>query len=130
MEFGKNPTDILMTIESKVAEYIELRSKLEELENQKKRVVAEILELIPKGTNTIQLPHCRVKRASLLSIKTSLENAQRLGAIKIKEVVDRDKIKQLYESGQNPPDVTEVHFIQVYSTLSKDTNNPIEKFEA
>lgn len=104
-----------MILQNKVDRYIELRTQIEELERQKKELSAEILELIPKDTANIHLPNCRVKRASLLSIRISLENAKQFGAIRMKEVVDRDKIKELYKAGQNLPDVSEVHYVQVYT---------------
>lgn len=112
-----------MSLESKIAKYVELRRQIEELENQKKALVSEVLEILPQETSTVSIPGYRVKRASLLSIKTSLENAKQLGAIKMKEVVDREKIKKLYMEGHNPPDVSEVHFIQVYTDAEVLTNS-------
>ncbi|MGZ4060857.1 MAG: hypothetical protein ACXVPU_17615, partial [Bacteroidia bacterium] len=50
------------------------------------------LELLPQETPTVFIPGYRIKRASLLTIKTSLENAKQLGAVKLKEVVDKEKI--------------------------------------
>ena len=104
-----------MSLETKIARYDELRQQIEDLENQKKALMSEILELLPQETPTVSIPGYRIKRASLLTIKTSLESAKQLGAIKLTEVVDKEKIKKLYREGHNPPDVTEVHFIQVYT---------------
>ncbi len=104
-----------MSLESKIAKYVELRRQIEELENQKKALVSEVLELLPRETPTISIPGYRIKRAFLLSIKTSLEDAKQLGAVRMKEVIDKEKIKKLYMEGHNPPDVSEVHFIQVYT---------------
>ncbi len=78
-------------------------------------LVTEVLDLLPQETATVSIPGYRIKRASLLSIKTSLESAKQLGAVKMKEIVDKEKIKKLYREGHNPPDVSEVHFIQVYN---------------
>lgn len=104
-----------MSLETKIAKYVELRQQLEELENQKKALVAEVLELLPQEAPIVSIPGYRIKRASLLTIKTSLEAAKQLGAVKMKEMIDKEKIKKLYLEGHNPPDVTEVHFIQVYT---------------
>ena len=107
-----------MSLEAKIAKYVELREQIEELEKQKKTLVAEVLELMPKESPQLIVSSYRVKRASIFSIKTTLEAAQQLGAVKTKEVVDKEKIKALYLAGQNPPDVSEVHFIQVYSNMN------------
>jgi hypothetical protein len=104
-----------MSLETKIAKYAELRQQIEELENQKKALTCEILELFPQEKSTVSIPGYRVKRASLLSIKTSLESAKQFGAVKMKEVIDKEKIKKLYIEGHNPPDVSEIHFIQVYA---------------
>lgn len=108
-----------MALEEKVAMYKELRAKIEELENQKKNLVKEILELMPKETKSILVADSTVKRYSLLSIKISVENAKILDAVKIQEVVDREKIKKLYASGEQIPDVEEIHYIRV-SSFSSD----------
>lgn len=104
-----------MNLETKIAKYVELREQIEALENQKKALVSEVLELLPQETATVSIPGYRIKRCSMLTIKTSLENAKQFGAVKMKEVVDKEKIKKLYMEGHNPPDVSEVHFIQVYT---------------
>jgi len=111
-----------MSLETKIAKYVELRQQIEELERQKKTLVSEVLELFPQETPTVFIPGYRIKRASLLSIKTSLENAKQLGAVTTKEVVDKEKIKKLYREGRNPPDVSEVHFIQVYTEAGAPAN--------
>lgn len=104
-----------MSLETKIARYVELRQQIEELEKEKKALVAEVLALLPQETPITSIPGYRIKRASLLTIKTSLESARQLGAVKMKELIDKEKIKKLYIEGHNPPDVSEVHFIQVYA---------------
>ncbi len=111
-----------MSLETKIARYVELRQQIEELEKQKKALMSEVLELLPQETLTVSIPGYRIKRASLLTIKTSLESAKQLGAVKMKEVVDKEKIKKLYLEGHNPPDVSEVHFIQVYIDAAAPVN--------
>jgi hypothetical protein len=102
-------------LEEKVRAYKELGKKIEELEAQKKAIVDQILHILPKETKNVQIAEYQVKRISRLSIKTSLENAKLLGAVKTQEVIDRAKIKDLYEQGLSVPDVTEIQFIQVYT---------------
>lgn len=112
-----------MSLEAKIARYIELRQQIEELENQKKLLGSEVLVLFPQETSTVSVPGYRIKRVSMLTIKTSLENAKQFGAVKMKEVVDKEKIKKLYIEGHNPPDVSEVHFIQVYTDAAAPVNH-------
>ena len=83
--------------------------------------MSEVLALLP--TPAVSVPGYRVKRASLLTIKTSLESARQIGAVQVKEVVDKEKIKKLYLEGHNPPDVSEVHFIQVYTQMNSKGGN-------
>ena len=111
-----------MSLETKIARYVELRQQIEELEIEKKALMSEVLELLPQKTPSVFIPGYRIKRASLLTIKISLESAKQLGAVKMKEVVDKEKIKKLYLEGHNPPDVSEVHFIQVYSVPAAPVN--------
>ena len=109
-----------MTLEEKIAIYKDVKNKIEELENQKKILVAEILQLIPNEVKSIEVAGDFVKRFCRLSIRTSLENAKLFNAVKMQEVVDKEKIKKLYEQGQQIPDVSEIHYIQV--SLSKKTD--------
>jgi len=56
----------------------------------------------------------------MLSIKISIEDAEKLDAVKMKPIVDRAKIRQLYEAGENPPDVSEIQFLQLYRVAPKE----------
>lgn len=112
-----------MTLEEKVAAYKDLGKKIEELERLKKNIVREILELIPKETKTIHVANYSVKRVRRLSILTSLENAKLFNAVKVQTVVDKEKIKELFEQGQQIPDVTEYEYIQVSSLVKEQ---PVE----
>ena len=111
-----------MTLEEKVAAYKELGKKIEELEKERKILVAEILQSIPKETKSIQVAGYCVKRVCRLSIKTSLENAKMFDAVKVQEVVDKEKIKRLYEQGQPVPDVSEFQYIQVTSLVREPSD--------
>lgn len=103
------------SLEEKAAEYVELKKTIEELEARKKTLASEILECMPEESRKVDLSERWIRRASIFSIKTTLAHAQKLGAVKIEEVIDKAKLKQLYKLGQNPPGVSEIHYIQVYS---------------
>ncbi len=112
-----------MELEDKVAKYKEVGMQIAELEKQKKLLVAEILQYIPKETKSIQVAGLTIKRVRRLSIRTSLGAAKLLDALKIQEVVDKEKIKLLYEQGQEIPDVSEFEYIQVSSPLKNKVSS-------
>jgi hypothetical protein len=111
-----------MELEEKVAKYKELGTQIAELEKEKKLLATEILQYIPKEKKSIQVAGSSVKRVRRLSIKTSLEAAKLYDAVKIEEVVDKEKIKLLYEQGEEIPDVSEIEYIQVSSGAASDDN--------
>ena len=102
-----------MSIEDKVRAYKALGDKIEELEAQKKALAQEILQEMPRENNVLRVAEYQVRRVMRLSIRTSLEDAKLIGAVRVEEVVDRDKIKELYRLKQTPPDVSEIEYIQV-----------------
>ncbi len=106
-----------MVLEEKIAAYKDLGKRIDELEQQKKVLVAEILQFIPKESKTIHVGGYCVKRVRRLSIRTSLETAKLFNAVKLEEVIDKNQLKKLYEQGQQVPDVTEYEFIQVSSLV-------------
>jgi hypothetical protein len=112
-----------MTLEDKIKTYQELKEKIELLEEQKKTLVSEILQLMPLEQKSIRVDAFTVKKAMRLNIKISVDNARIIGAVKTQEVVDREKIKKLYELGEYLPDVSEIHFIQVYSNSKKEVES-------
>jgi hypothetical protein len=110
---------IYMTIEDKVKEYKELIRRIEELEEQKRGISAEILQLMPYETRSLQVGEYIVRSHNRLSIKISLHNAKNLGAVKLQEVVDKEKIKELFETGLPIPDVKPIQFISVSKISNK-----------
>ena len=102
-----------MNLEEKVLAYRELFLKINELEETKKALSAEILTLMPSESETIQVENLKVKRYSRLNIKTSLETARTLKATKMEEVVDKDHLKKLISQGILIDGVTESTFIIV-----------------
>ena len=76
----------MLEMKEKVQAYKEVQRKIEELEEQKKILAAEILELMPKDSPTVQLDEYRVKRTTRLSIRISLWKMQsRLELLKWKK---------------------------------------------
>ena len=102
-----------MTLEDKVRAYKFLRMQVEELEAKRKALVKEILELLPKEVNALPVAEFNVRRMSRFLIKTTLDDARLLDAIKIEEVVDNARLKKLFEEGHEIPGVSKYHFIQV-----------------
>ncbi len=96
-----------------VRAYRALAVQIAELDDKRKRLGAEILQMLSKDVTTCYAADCRVQRCMRLSIKTSLEDARRFGATKHQEVVDKDVIKQLIDAGQVVPDVQMLEFITV-----------------
>lgn len=113
----------------KVQAYKEIQRKMEELEEEKKLLAAEILKLMPKETPTVQLADYRVKRTTRLSIRISVEMAESFGAVKMEKVVDRKVIKELFQQGQPLPDVSEITYIQVYANSGRKEEEPSESIQ-
>lgn len=105
----------MMELLKKVQAYKEVQRKIEELEEQKKLLVSEILDLMPKDEPSVQLDAYRVKRTTRLSIRISLQDAEAFGAVKMEKMVDRKMIKELFQEGKTLPDVSEITYIQVYN---------------
>ena len=99
-----------MEIEEKIRLHKELSKKIHELEEQKKAIGLEIMEKME--SKTLEVPGYLVRKYSRLFIKTTLDEARVLDAIKLEEVVDKDKIKTLYLAGQ-VNGISEIQYIQV-----------------
>ena len=104
-----------MNLEEQVKLYKDLCYKIEELEEQKKLLSLSIRQAM-QG-KALKLAGFQIRRCSRLSIQLTLEEARSLNAIKLEEVVDKDKIKALYKEGQAIKGVSEIEYIQVTSNL-------------
>ena len=100
-----------MNLQDQIQQHKELSIRIEELEEQKKLLGQMIMQSMTG--KLLQLGPYIVKRCSRLSITTPLEVARPLNAIKMEEVVDKDTIKALYNSGMPISGVKEVVYIQV-----------------
>lgn len=54
-----------------------------------------------------------VRRCSRLSIKLTLDEARALNAVKMEEMIDKEKIKSLCQNGQKIHGVTDIEYIQI-----------------
>ena len=94
-----------MNLEEQVRTYKELGRKIEELEKQKKTLGTSIMQhMVDK---TLPVKDYLVRRYSRISVKLSLEEARLLNATKMEESVDKDKIKTLYQQGEQIQGVSE-----------------------
>ena len=105
-------------LEDKVRAYKDLSSQIAELEEKRKILGAEILQMLSKGTKTFYIAGYRVQRCERLSIKISLEDARMIGATKNEEVINKDEIKRLHQLGHALPNVQMKESLIVYH-LSK-----------
>lgn len=100
-----------MTLEEQIRLHKEISLKLEELEEQKKALGLSILEAM-QG-KSLQMGFYLVKRYTRLSISMTLDQARLYNAVKMEEVVDKEKIKTLYKNGTPVPGVKECEYIVV-----------------
>jgi len=103
-----------MNLEEQIRLHKEISLKIEDLEKQKKILGESIMQQMPG--KALQVPGFLVKRFSRLSISISTEQARELNALILKETIDRDAIKRLYNTGLRIPGVSECHYIQISRT--------------
>lgn len=100
-----------MSLEEQVRLHKEISLKIEELEAQKKALGENILSAM--NDKSIKIGSYVVKRCSRLSISSTLDQARLFQATKLDEVVDKDKLKQLYNSGTDIPGIKKIEYIQI-----------------
>ncbi len=110
-----------MSLEDKVKSYRALAEQIDQLQEQKKSLSTEILQLLSPDISTYSVASYKVRRMVKLTIKTPLEQARLLDAVKTEEVVDKDKIKKMVLQGLAIDGVSMSEFIQV-SLLKKETD--------
>ena|ERR1700733_12601885 len=106
-----------MNIEEQIRRHKEISLKIEELEAQKKALGQSILQAMT--TKSLLVDDYVVKRYSRISITMTPEEARSYNAVKLEEVVDKDKIKALFKSGMAHPKVKEFEYIVI--TQRKET---------
>lgn len=104
-----------LSLEEEIKLHKEISLKIEELEQKKKELGISIMQKMV--SSVLQVPGYKVRRCHRLSIAVSIDKARMLNAVKIEEVVDKDKIKALYANGQAIEGVSEVNYIQISKTF-------------
>lgn len=89
----------------------QISRQIELLEEEKKALGLEIMNGMTDAV--LQVSGFVVRRFKRTLIKTPLEKARQLGAVKWEEIVDKDKIKELIRLGNAVEDVSEIQYIQI-----------------
>ena len=100
-----------MNLEDQIKLHKALSKKIEELEEEKRILGLAIMQQMQ--SKTLRIPGFVVRCCNRLSIKLSIEEARSLNAVKLEELVDKEKIKSIYNSGQSITGVSEIHYIQI-----------------
>lgn len=110
-----------MLLEESILLYRELAQKIAELEQQKQKLGREILAQME--SKTLSVAGCTVRRYDRLSIKTSVEEARKFHATKMEEVLDKERLKVLHETGEPISGISLIQWIQV-SVDRRRSKNP------
>jgi hypothetical protein len=100
-----------MSLEELIRAYQELAHNIAKLEDQKKELSRTILREMPG--KMLSVAGYIVRRYDRFSVKIPIEEARKLNATKMEEVIDRDKLKKIYQSNQAIPGASLTSFIQV-----------------
>ncbi len=103
----------IQELEEKLKEHREMSDRIRACEKRKKEITEELLKILPRATRKYETPHFKASRQERVNIRTSLEDAKALHATKTEEVVDKEKIKSMYISGQQIPGITKTEFFLV-----------------
>lgn len=99
--------------------YRELTQQIAELEEQKKQLGQFILQQMK--VKTMSVSGYVVRKCERLNVSTPLERAREWKATKMEEVVDKDKLKELYQAGHEIPGISMSQFIQVCDNKKSPT---------
>lgn len=102
-----------MNLEELLKEYKAIGKKVDELEDRKEALKAAIMQQMTEPT--VRIAGYTVRRYNRMIIKTPIEEARALGAIKIEETVDKDKIKALLQLGHAIQGISEIQYLSVSS---------------
>jgi predicted phage-related endonuclease len=113
-----------MSLEEQVHQYKTIAKQIDELEAQKKELSLAILQQMKQ--KTVTLSKYIVRRYERLSYRTPIETAREFNATKMEEVLDKDKLKQMHQSGHAVPGVTQSTFILVSLPKEQQDSQPVE----
>jgi hypothetical protein len=108
-----------MSLDENVAAYREICQKIRQLEEEKKALSQVILKEMP--TKKMVFPDYVARICKRFSIHVPIEEARTLGAIKMVEQVDRDKIKEMHSSGVAIKGVEEISYLVISSMNASST---------
>ena len=114
--------DDLRRLENKLQQHRTITEQIKMLEQQKKALSQEILASWPTATKKVSTAHYSVSRQKNFSIKTSLDDARLFDAVKIEEVIDRARLREIYKSGTPVPGISATEYVLVTSTQSTAQN--------
>jgi len=100
-----------MNLEEQIKMHKALSQKIEELEQERKALGNSILQQMQE--KSMHVAGYIVRRFTRLSFKLSLNEARALNATKMEEIVDKDKIRALYQQNQSIAGISEIHYIQI-----------------
>lgn len=108
-QLEKNPEKIgQMTPEDLTLAYVQLRDREDEIAATKLTLKTELISRLRDVMKVDGAPLAgyAVTTYSIVSFKTKVEDAEKLGAIKIEKKVDTTILRKLYDAGRPVPDVT------------------------
>lgn len=105
-----------MNLEEQIRLHKQLSKQIDELEEKKKTLGAQILQQMTQ--KVLKVPGFIVKRCSRLSYSISVDEARQYDAVKIEETVDKMKLKTLYHQGQPIQGIQEINYIQISELVS------------
>lgn len=98
----------------------QISRQIEALEEEKKALAVEIMNRMTDSV--LKVPGFVVRLLKRTVIKTPLEKARQLGAVKWEEAVDKNRIKELISLGTIVEDVSEIQYIQVSEAFDRSPN--------
>lgn len=108
-------------LETYIRVYKELTQRIAELEEQKKQLGHVILQQMK--AKTMLVAGYLVRKCERLNVSTDLQKAREWHATKVEEVVDKDKLKHLYQAGHEIPGISISQFIQICDNRRKTLNS-------
>lgn len=100
-----------MNLEEQVKQHKELSRQIADLEAKRKILGVDILQQMT--SKVLDISNFIVRHHNRLSISVSMEEARKYEAVKMEEVIDKAKLKALYNEGQPIVGITEINFVQI-----------------
>lgn len=114
------------SLEALLRAYKEISEQIRQLERQKAEMSRALLNSFPTELKKYSTPQFRVFRQKRLNIKTTLEEARLYNAVKLQEVVDKDRLRSLCLLGEEIPGISYSEYVLV-NPIAKNCLNRSEK---